>query len=98
MTGRGALLVLVVGCGAVAEASDSLRVDGRVVRVDALVAAGGVAEAEARAAAAGGEPPRAQLQVALDALATAAVAKWREAEGSFDDISIIIAEVKGVSG
>ncbi len=63
----------------------------------ALVAAGGVAEAEARGAAGGGgEPPRAQLQVALDALATAAVAKWREAEGSFDDISIIIAEVKGV--
>ena len=38
LIGRGALLVLAVGCGAVAEASDSLRVDGRVVRVDALVA------------------------------------------------------------
>jgi serine/threonine protein phosphatase PrpC len=38
-------------------------------------------------------PPRAQLQLALEELVSRASAKWREAEGSSDDIGIVLAEV-----
>ena len=38
-------------------------------------------------------PPRAQLQLALDELVEKAITKWREAEGSYDDIGIVLAEI-----
>jgi serine/threonine protein phosphatase PrpC len=60
------------------------------------------AEAET-VVAAGGEPPAppdalneespAALQLALDALAEAAVSLWTSREGSVDDLSILIAEL-----
>ena len=41
-------------------------------------------------------PPRAQLQLALDELVETAAAAWREAEGSVDDIGIVLAEIGAV--
>ena len=38
-------------------------------------------------------PPRAQLQRALDEMVERAISKWREAEGSYDDIGIVLAEI-----
>jgi serine/threonine protein phosphatase PrpC len=68
--------------------------------------AAAVAAAEAEAAGGGGGGggggagelplPRAQLQLALDELVETAVAAWREAEGSVDDIAIVLAEIGAV--